>query len=132
MQRTTGPTALILSRQNLPVQDVDVKTKCAPAPRRPNRPQSTTDGGRRSACLVNQGEMHHSRYTRCHVMQYLFNLLRLSELSRTSFFGRQYESTNRLPSTVPRHEGALKGGYTLIKETAALERIIVAAGSEVR
>merc|ERR1719298_112180 len=56
MQRTTGPTALILSRQNLPVQDVDVKTK---------------------------------------------------------------------------HEGALKGGYTLIKETAALERIIVAAGSEV-
>jgi len=56
MQRTTGPTALILSRQNLPVQPVDVKTK---------------------------------------------------------------------------HEGALKGGYTLIKETAALERIIVAAGSEV-
>merc|ERR1719443_1775021 len=56
MERKTGPTALILSRQNLPVQDVDVKTK---------------------------------------------------------------------------HEGVLKGGYTLIKETAALERIIVAAGSEV-
>merc|ERR1719217_244853 len=30
-----------------------------------------------------------------------------------------------------KHEGTLKGGYTLIKETGDLERIIVAAGSEV-
>jgi len=56
MQRTTGPTALILSRQNLPVQDVPVEAK---------------------------------------------------------------------------HEGALKGGYTLIKESGKLERILLAAGSEV-
>jgi transketolase len=30
-----------------------------------------------------------------------------------------------------KREGTLKGGYTLIKETAELERIILAAGSEV-
>merc|ERR1719393_654274 len=56
VERTDGPTALILSRQNLPVIDVDATYK---------------------------------------------------------------------------REGTLKGGYTLIKETAELERIIVAAGSEV-
>ena len=56
MERTSGPTALILSRQNLPVVDVPAADKRA---------------------------------------------------------------------------GTLKGGYTLIKETAALEKIIVAAGSEV-
>jgi len=56
IDRKTGPTALILSRQNLPVQAVDVNTK---------------------------------------------------------------------------REGTLKGGYTLIKEEGELERIIVAAGSEV-
>merc|ERR1719453_806196 len=56
MERKDGPTALILSRQNLPVQDVDAATK---------------------------------------------------------------------------REGTLKGGYTLVKETAELTNIIVAAGSEV-
>merc|ERR1719199_1812518 len=56
IDRKTGPTALILSRQNLPVQPTDVDTK---------------------------------------------------------------------------REGTLKGGYTLIKEEGELERIIVAAGSEV-
>ena len=56
MERLDGPTALILSRQNLPVQPVDAATK---------------------------------------------------------------------------REGTLKGGYTLIKETAELTNIIVAAGSEV-
>jgi len=56
IERKTGPTALILSRQNLPVQDVDVAAK---------------------------------------------------------------------------HEGTMKGGYTLVKEEGDLERILVAAGSEV-
>merc|ERR1719478_1154471 len=56
IERKTGPTALILSRQNLPVQAVDVAAK---------------------------------------------------------------------------HEGTMKGGYTLVKEEGDLERILVAAGSEV-
>ena len=56
IDRKTGPTALILSRQNLPVQDVDADTK---------------------------------------------------------------------------RQGTLKGGYTLIKEEGELERVLVAAGSEV-
>ena len=56
IERKTGPTALILSRQNLPVQDVAVDVK---------------------------------------------------------------------------HQGTLKGGYTLIKEEGELERVLLAAGSEV-